>query len=147
MAVLSIGGNDAMDHIELLEQRATTTTDLLDRLQTLAEEFGASYKRVLETIRSRAQRLVVCTIYEPPLTDPGTARLSRVPLTLLNDQIVRAATALCLDVLDLRTVCTLTSDFVREIEPSPAGARKIAAAIEALVRADTPQSGARIFTG
>jgi len=147
MAVLSIGGNDAMDHIELLEQRATTTTDLLDRLQTLAEEFGASYKRVLETIRSRAQRLVVCTIYEPPLTDPGTARLSRVPLTLLNDQIVRAATALRLDVLDLRTVCTLTSDFVREIEPSPAGARKIAAAIEALVRADTPQSGARIFTG
>jgi GDSL-like Lipase/Acylhydrolase family len=147
IAVLSIGGNDAMDHIELLEPRATTTRELLDRLQTLAEEFGASHRRALEAIRSRVQRLVVCTIYEPPLTDPETARLSRVPLTLLNDQIVRAATALRLDILDLRSVCTFASDFVREIEPSPVGARKIAAAIEALVRGDTPQSGGRIFTG
>ena len=145
LAILSIGGNDAINHIGLLEHRATTTTDLLDQLQSVAETFGARYRQVLEGVLPRVNRLVVCTIYEPPLTDARTARLARVPLTLLNDQIVRTATALALDVLDLRAVCTQPTDFVKEIEPSAVGARKIAEAIEALVRGSTPRSRTQLF--
>jgi len=145
VAILSVGGNDAIDHIGILEQRTTTTTELLDQLQNVAEEFGARYRQVLDVLRPRVNRLAVCTIYEPPLTDPRTARLARVPLSLLNDQVVRTASSHGVDVLDLRAVCTEPSDFVREIEPSPIGARKIAAAIEALVRSPITPSGARLF--
>ena len=145
VAVLSIGGNDATDHIGILDWHPTTTTALLDRLQNIAEAFGATYQRVLESVRPKVGCLVVCTIYEPPLTDPRTAHLARVPLTLLNDRIIRVASACRVDVLDLRTVCTRPSDFVKEIEPSAEGARKIAAAIAALVSGAGPQSTTRLF--
>ena len=145
VAILSVGGNDAIDHIGVLEPRTTTTTELLGQLQNVAEDFGTRYAHVLETLLPRVGRLVVCTIYEPPLTDPQTARLAHVPLSLLNDRIVRAASTRGVDILDLRTVCTEVSDFVREIEPSPAGARKIAAAIEAIVRGAFAHTPTRLF--
>ena len=145
LAILSVGGNDAMEHIGILEQRTTTTTQLLEQLQNVADTFGTRYRQVLDALLPRVGRLVVCTVYEPPLMDAQTARLARVPLSLLNDQIVRAASALRADVLDLRAICTEASDFVKEIEPSPAGARKIAAAIETLVRSASNQSAVRLF--
>ena len=146
-AILSIGGNDALEHIGILEQRATRSAEVLARLADMAEAFGRRYRQVLATLRPHVGRLVVCTIYEPPLTAPATARLVRVPLTLLNDQIIRESSRLRLDLLDLRTVCTAASDFVREIEPSPAGARKIASAIEAVVREEGPVPPIRLFAG
>jgi hypothetical protein len=83
--------------------------------------------------------------YEPPLLDPMTARLARIPLSLMNDQILRAASDAGRDVLDLRRVCTDPTDFVREIEPSPVGARKIAAAIHAAATGSAPRT--RLFGG
>ena len=53
--------------------------------------------------------------YVAPQPDTA-ARLARVPLTLLNDQIIRIASTCRVDVLDLRTVCTRPSDFVKDIE-------------------------------
>jgi len=147
LAVLSIGGNDAIEHIGLLEERARSTGEVLDKLAGIADEFGHRYAQVLGAIAPRVSRLVVCTIYEPPLIDPATARLARVPLTLLNDRIIRAALHLGLDVLDLRTICTEATDFVKEIEPSARGARKIAGAIEQVARDGGALRRSRILGG
>jgi hypothetical protein len=133
LGVLSIGGNDAVDHIGILDEPAPGTKDVLARLAAITEDFRIKYDHVLRDLQPRFERLVVCTIYEPPLADPLMARLARVPLSLLNDQIVRAATAACVDVLDLRAVCRVSTDFVKEIEPSAQGAKKIAAAIAGLL--------------
>lgn len=89
-------------------------------------------------------RLVVCTIYEPPLENPELARLAQVPLAIFNDRIIRIASRLGVDVLDLRSVCTEPDDFVLEIEPSAEGARKIAGAIAEVVR--KPGSAGRLYT-
>lgn len=140
--VVSVGGNDALGHIGILQGRAEAARALLSRLADIAEDFGARYRRVLAEARPRARRLIACTIYEPPMFDAITTRLLRVPLCLLNDQIVREAACAGVDVLDLRSVCTSPADFVRQIEPSAQGARRIAAAIETAVRGE--RSGAAI---
>jgi lysophospholipase L1-like esterase len=144
-AVLSIGGNDAVDHIGILDQRASGSAEVLAQLAGIAEDFRDKYRKILTDLKPRVRRLIVCTIYEPPLTDALTAGLAKVPLTLLNDQIIQEALRAQIDVLDLRTVCTETSDFVMEIEPSPLGARKIAAAIQAVLLDGLPRPPISLF--
>ncbi|HWC74349.1 MAG TPA: hypothetical protein VG454_10475, partial [Gemmatimonadales bacterium] len=71
----------------------------------------------------------------------NTASRARVLLTLLNDQVLRIAARAGLDVLDLRSICTATEDFVMQIEPSAKGAAKIA---HAIARAATGEGGRRL---
>jgi lysophospholipase L1-like esterase len=144
-AVLSIGGNDATRHIGILERRATSAGDLLGELLGIADEFGRRYEAVAAAVAERADRTILCTIYEVPLEPPVFARLARVPLALLNDRIVRAAARLGLDVLELRTVCTEPNDFVMQIEPSPRGAAKIARAIASVLQRDASLRSGRVF--
>ncbi len=145
VAVLSVGGNDAIDYVGIPEQPASSSAEVLAQLYDMAEDFASKYQRTLADLRPRVERLVLCTIYEPALRDPTTARLARVPLAILNDRIVRAGGGLGLDVIDLRAVCADPADFVQEIEPSASGARKIAGAIEAVVRNPSPHPPVRIF--
>jgi hypothetical protein len=133
IAVLSVGGNDAMRHVDFLQQPASSSGETLDALIAMADGFAGMYERVVKTVRERAPRLVLCTIYEPPLVGKNTANRARVLLTVLNDGILRAAYRWGLDVLDLRAICTGTGDFTLQISPSAAGAAKIAHAIAAAV--------------
>jgi hypothetical protein len=133
VAVLSIGANDAMRHVDLLQQPAETSGETLDALIHMADGFAGMYERVVKTVRGHAPRLVVCTMYEPPLVGKNTANRARVLLTVLNDGILRAAYRWGLDVLELRAICTAPEDFTQQISPSAAGAAKIAHAIAAAV--------------
>jgi len=132
-AVLSIGGNDATAHIDLLDRATSNSGDVLDELMTITDDFGRRYGKVAKAVADRAGRTILCTIYEARLEPSRYARLARAPLALLNDQIIRTGAALGLDILELRSVCTEADDFVLQIEPSPQGARKIAEAIAAVL--------------
>lgn len=133
VAVLSVGGNDLVEHIGILTPRVASSSQLFSSLLDIADKFEKRYARVLGMLCPGVERLIVCTIYEVPLDGPEAARLARVPLAVFNDRIIRAAVRVGAEVLELRDVCTVTSDFVEQIEPSAEGARKIAAAIEAAV--------------
>jgi lysophospholipase L1-like esterase len=145
-AVLSVGGNDAIEHIGLLDRPTTTAAALLGELLAIAEEFGRRYDAVARAVTERADRTLLCTIYEVQLEPALYAQLARVPLALLNDRIVRTAARLGADVLELRSICTEPGDFVLQIEPSARGAAKIARAIAAtlLDQGDALSSG-RVF--
>ena len=132
LVVLSVGGNDAMEHVELLQQPAQSSGQTLDALTAMADEFATNYDRVAKAVGARASRLVLTTIYEPPLVGKNTASRARVLLTVLNDHILRTAYRLGLDVLDLRAICTNPGDFTLQIQPSATGAAKIAKAIAAV---------------
>lgn len=134
VAVLSIGGNDMTSHVDLLMRRDTSAAEVFEELLTIADEFAEQYERVASAVAGRAQRTVLCTIYEVQLEPPIAARLVRVPLGVINDRISRIGSQLGLEVLELRSVCTVPEDFVYQIEPSAQGAAKIASAIAALVR-------------
>ena len=146
VAVLSIGGNDAAEHVGLLGRRAATSSEVLQELLEIADNFSRRYEAVARAVAERAARTVLCTIYEVQLEPALYARLARVPLAVLNDRIIRTAARLGVDVLELRTVCTEETDFVLQIEPSAQGAAKIARAIAAVLQHDTLLRSGRVFT-
>jgi hypothetical protein len=131
LAVLSVGGNDAMKHVDLLQLPAASSGETLDALIAMADGFAGIYERAVKSVRDRVPRLVLCTIYEPPLVGKNTASRARVVVTMLNDGILRTAYRWGLDVLDLRAICTDPGDFTQQISPSGTGAAKIGRAIAA----------------
>jgi hypothetical protein len=145
VSVLSVGGNDAVEHIGLLERRGTTAAALFDELLSIADEFEVRYEPVARAVRDRSERTVLCTIYEVQLEPAAYARLAKGPLGVLNDRIIRVASRLGVDILDLRSVCTTPSDFVLQIEPSAQGALKIAQAI-ASAATETGMTSSRVFS-
>lgn len=147
LAVLSIGGNDLAAHVGLLDRRSTSAGEVLGELLAIADDFERAYEAAADAVAARAGRTLLCTIYEVRLEPPVFARLARVPLAVLNDRIVRVSARLGLDVLELRSVCTDSTDFVLQIEPSPQGAAKIARAIAAVAGTGTALHSGRVFAG
>ena len=147
LAVLSIGGNDAIEHIGLLDRPAASSAEVLDELVGIVDAFARHYEEVARAVAERAHRTLLCTIYDVRLEPARYARLVRVPVALLDDVIIRTGARLGLDVLDVRSVCTDDADFVLQIEPSARGAAKIAAAIAAAARDGDGLATGRLFTG
>jgi lysophospholipase L1-like esterase len=146
IAIVSIGGNDLAQHIEVLTRESTTSEEVFGELLEIAERFSTHYEEVARSVAASAQRIVLCTIYEVQLEPTLYAGLARVPLGVLNDRIIRTAARMGFEVLELRDVCTLPSDFVMQIEPSARGARKIAEAIARVVRNDPAVRTARVHS-
>jgi len=145
VAVLSIGGNDVMSHIDLLNRPASRSSEVLEELLAIAETFEKQYEAVAAAVAERSEQTLLCTIYEVQLEPSSYAELARVPLAVLNDRIVRVAARLGVDVVELRSVCTEPDDFVLQIEPSPAGAAKIAHVIAAAVQAKDRTGMTHVF--
>jgi lysophospholipase L1-like esterase len=145
VAVLSIGGNDFVRHVGLLDRPATASADVFAELLQIADAFEERYHAAATAVAKRSARTLLCTIYEAQLEPPRYAELVRVPLAVLNDRIGRVGARLGLDVLDLRNVCTDAADFVLQIEPSPAGAAKIARAIADAVQATSESRRSCVF--
>ncbi|HVG94712.1 MAG TPA: SGNH/GDSL hydrolase family protein [Planctomycetota bacterium] len=141
--VLSVGGNDLMERVGG-PPFTGSLSEIFSALPEIAEEFGARYAEVLESLRPATDRLLVCTIYDVPFSDAELARLGNFALGLLNDRILLCARRFGVEVLELRDVCTEPGDFVLQIEPSAEGARKIAVAIAEAVRGSpATRSGTR----
>jgi hypothetical protein len=131
--VLSVGGNDALQMVDLLSQPVTSAGEALDLVANARDGFATSYRTMLDAVLGRGLPTAICTIYEPAFPDAHFRRIANAALTGLNDVILREAFARGLPVLDLRLVCRSDEDFVDVIEPSASGGAKIAAAIARLL--------------
>jgi signal transduction histidine kinase len=127
--VVSVGGNDALRNMGLLEAPASSMADALERLAKVRDQFRADYARMLRTVLARGLPTATCTIYEGRIPDARTRRLALTALPLFNDIILREAFSRGLPVLDLREICDDDEDYANPIEPSVRGGAKIAAAI------------------
>lgn len=126
---LSLGGNDALAHLGVLDRPARSTAEVLDVLAGLAAEFRARYEAVVDLLASRQRPLAVCTIYEGNFPDRAMQRRASAALASFNDVILRTALARRLGVIDLRLVCSEPADYANPIEPSSRGGMKIARTI------------------
>lgn len=145
--VLSVGGNDALGHIEILYEGARSFAEVLARLADISEEFEREYRAVLRALLEQLRPTALCTIYYPRFPELNLQRLAVTALTVFNDAILRAAFAAGLPVLDLRLICDEDADYANPIEPSARGGAKIAAAIVRLVREhDFARGRTEIFT-
>jgi hypothetical protein len=131
--VISIGGNDALGHIGILEDGSRSIADALNRLASIGDGFERTYQAMLDEVLSRALPTAICTIYNPRYPDPRMQRLAVTGLTIFNDVILRAAFARGLPLIDLRLVCNDDADYANPIEPSSQGGEKIVAAIARLL--------------
>jgi hypothetical protein len=131
--IISVGGNDALQHIGILEEKAATIAGALGRLAGLIAVFERSYGAMLDEVLRRGLPTAVCTIYDPRFPDPTLQRLAVTALALFNDCITRSASTRGLPVIELRSVCDSDDDYANPIEPSSQGGAKIAAAITGLL--------------
>jgi len=130
--IISCGGNDALGQLGLLQEASTSIIASLNRLADMQGGFRAHYRQMLDHVRTLGKKVAVCTIYDAiPQLDRG----STTALSLFNDVIVREAAGAQMPVIDLRLLCTESSDYsgMSPIEPSVQGGNKIAGAIAALL--------------
>jgi hypothetical protein len=134
--VLSLGGNDALMNVDILDRRTASAGEALGMLADARDAFAARYADVLRELRGRGLPLTVCTIYEGNFPDARMQRLAATALTVFNDAILRHAVRAALPVIELRLVCTEPAHYANPIEPSVQGGARIARAIARAVGAD-----------
>jgi len=131
--VISAGGNDAILNAGILQQKVTSSAEVLDKLADIAGEFERHYREMLQSVLSLNKPTAVCTIYYPRIPEPFTQKIAVAALATFNDIIIRLAFLSGVPLIDLRLVCDENSDYANEIEPSEKGGGKIANAIVRLV--------------
>lgn len=127
--VLSVGGNDALAWIDILDRRAGSVAEVLDLLAEMGSGFRTRYERMLSGVLRPGLPLTVCTVYDGRLGDADLQRRARTALTVFNDAILQSAWAAGIPVIELRQVCTEPGDYANPIEPSVRGGEKIARSI------------------
>jgi hypothetical protein len=127
--VISIGGNDALGHLDLLDAPVTSTADALDKFGECVTAFEMDYRLAVEPVFARGLQPTLCTIYKGAFEDPALARRARVALMMFNEVILRVAFEHQVSMIDLRLVCSEATDYGNPIEPSGPGGLKIAKAI------------------
>ena len=123
------------------------TSKSLDSLADISDAFESQYRTAVGVCLRPGLPLVVCTIYNGCFPDKSYQRIASLALAIFNDVILRVAIEQGLPVIDLRLICTASTDYANPIEPSTMGGEKIAKAIVALVTGrDDQMSGTRILS-
>jgi hypothetical protein len=138
--IVSVGGNDALLASGVLDERATSVAEALEKLAAIADRFSRDYSAMLGPVLGAALPAAVCTIYEPRFSQPARRRIAATALPLLNDRITREAFSRGLALIDLRLICDRDEDFANEIEPSARGGAKIARAIAEFASGASPSA-------
>jgi hypothetical protein len=126
--VVSIGGNDVLQNVDVLRLKTKFSWEALLSLGKLAQGFERGYRSAIAGVRQLGLPTTICTIYNGNLSGQEGAA-ARVALMAFNDVILRVAFESNLPVIDLRLVCNEPEDYANPIEPSSVGGEKIARAI------------------
>ncbi len=127
--IVSVGGNDALEHQCIFNQDAESYAQVLLYLAKIQEEFQRNYHSMLEGVLRAGLPTAICSIYYPLFPDPIIQRMAIVVLSVFNDCIIREAFTFGLPLIDLRLVCNEERDYANELEPSAHGGEKITDAI------------------
>ena len=137
--ILSAGGNDALEHIDLIEdageQRAK---DVLVRLWFIREEFRRSYAALLDCLALTRRPVLVLTVYNPCFHahgfDAAYQQAAEGAISIINDVIQQEARCRSFDVLELRALFHDHADYANPIEPSAFGGAKLVKCMSEWVR-------------
>jgi lysophospholipase L1-like esterase len=129
--ILSVGGNDALQHKDILENAGLNAGDVLLRFWTIREEFRKTYTALLDRLAATKAKVMAMTIYNPNFSDYGVEfqRMAESGVSTFNDVIQQEALARAFDVLELRSLFTDKADYANPIEPSMIGGAKLANAM------------------
>ena len=143
--VLSVGGNDALMELEILDKPVSLVSEALGALAGIVADFEVHYRVAIAACIATRTSLAVCTIYNCCFDDLSFQRIASTTLMLFNDTIIRVAAEYGLPVIDLRSVCIEQADYANPIEPSSVGGEKIAQVIVGLVSGPPASTATRII--
>ena len=144
--VVSVGGNDALLNSDLLKTSVESTSEALSLFGQRIDEFEVSYREALGNVLELKLPTAICTIYNGNL-EPPEANLARIALMMFNDVILRYGFERRLAIIDLRFVCSETTDYANPIEPSGSGGRKIAKSIASWLEVGESGGLSRVHIG
>ena len=131
--VLSIGGNDLLQNLHLLQDETSGMKFALEKCSELISEIQENYIKILEHLSQYDAKVLLCTVYEGDLeSDLLLAeydKAGQVMLKMHNDTVYYLASKFEVDVLELRNIFTNKEDYANPIEPSHIGGEKLAKAI------------------
>ena len=131
--VLSIGGNDLLQNLHLLQDETSGMKFALEKCSELINEIQENYIKILEHLSQYDAKVLLCTVYEGDLeSDLLLAeydKAGQVMLKMHNDTVYYLASKFEVDVLELRNIFTYKEDYANPIEPSHIGGEKLARAI------------------
>lgn len=146
--ILSVGGNNALMHLGILESPASSMARCIETLTIVASDFERRYRVAIAACLETSLPVAVCTVYNGCFEDQSFQRIASTTLTVFNDVIIRVAVENSLPVIDLRSVCNTVEDYANPIEPSSVGGAKIARVIVGLVSgASAATPATRIVVG
>jgi hypothetical protein len=131
--ILSVGGNDALEHIDLLEEVIETRAkNVLVRLWSIREGFRRSYATLLDRLATTRRPVLVLTIYNPCFQghgfDAAYQQAAESAVSIINDVIQQEARRRSFEILELRTLFDDQADYANPIEPSAIGGAKLRSA-------------------
>jgi lysophospholipase L1-like esterase len=135
--VLSVGGNDALQHLDLLARPVTTVAEALSELSYALSSFEVNYRACLREVLKLDCPTIVCTVYNGDFP-PEERRVIECTVRLFDDVIIQAASDAGCPILDLRRTCVERSHYWDPIEPNEQGGRAIASALGKILLAGTP---------
>ena len=146
--VVSAGGNDALGHEDLLEEKASSVAQVLDKLAKIRASFEETYIAMLDDVTGTGLPVAVCSIYESNYEDADTRRIANTALTLFNDVVTREVFRRGLRLIDLRLIFDSPADYANAIEPSVKGGAKLARVLAQVVTThDFKQKQSVVYAG
>ena len=143
---ISIGGNDALMHIDAFTEPVTTIGEALDSFNEMVHKFERDYIKMLTNVVKYGLKTTLCTIYNPCFDHDNMDRISyMIPpnanlkelqrrcdtaLPLFNNIIYQEAFNFGIPVMDLRLIFSDREDYANPIEPSVVGGMKMAKIIK-----------------
>ena len=85
--VISVGGNNALGEKGLIEEKAQSVAEVLDKLAKIKAAFRKSYAAMLDGVLARRLPTAICTIYEAHYPDLTTRAIAATGLSVFNDVI------------------------------------------------------------
>lgn len=137
-AVLSVGGNDALQAAHVMLEPAEKVFDAFTAIGKHVAQFKRSYEYVIDRLMDSyvQENIAIATIYDkiPEYQDGLVGPNERLALGLYNNVITEIASRRKLKLLDLRVICDDPSHYstVSPIEPSEEGGKVIAQEIAKL---------------
>jgi hypothetical protein len=131
-AVVSIGGNDALSNIDMLNISVKNTGEALCIFNDRINNFENSYFYTIGELCKKVPNITLCTIYNGCFSE-DMSKITQTALRMFNDCIYKTANKLSLNVIDLRLICNTPQDYANAIEPSEIGGEKIAKAISQML--------------
>ncbi len=134
--VISAGGNDLIEVMEVFDESVDTVGQGALRVRELQDRFRKTYREIMEAVSRVDLPVLLFTVYSGNFEDPDLRRVVETLLPVFNRVIEEEALDRGWPFVDLDRVCSRDEHYANPIEPSAEGGEQIARAISVAMRED-----------